>query len=288
MNDSARFEPLSRLTRLRYDQIRLFSKTLERLAFNGSARKLLASLGRSSRLAHVLVGFRRTFTTFAAAEQCISRYHVPSHEHPANVATHYQFSHSARTSDYPVLFHLQRFLGDVREVLDIGGSAGNLFYCYAQYLQYRSDLRWTVFEVPQNVRSGRAIATERGEQRLNFIDRLEQCTDADTVIISGSLHYFEALPSELMRHLKKTPKHVFINRTPVTDGPSAVTVQDAGTYYAMSPARILSRQTLLETMLTANYDLIDQWMVPDLKLRIPLDPGSSAPAYSGFYFRAKT
>jgi len=276
------------ITRLRYEQIRVFSKTLEKLSFNRGLRKLLASLGRHPRVAHILVGFRRTFGSFEEAQQCTRKYDVPSHEHPANVVTQHTFSEHARTSDYPVLFHLESLLGEVKRVLDIGGSAGNLFYCYSRYLPYPKSLRWTVFEVPQNVASGRQIASERGEQRLDFVDKLEQCTDADTVIISGSLHYFEALPPELTRHLERPPKHVFINRTPVIDGPSTVTVQDAGSYYAMSPARILSRSTLLESMAAANYDLVDEWMVPDLKLRIPLDPGSSAPAYSGFYFRART
>jgi hypothetical protein len=54
----------------------------------------------------------------------------------------------------------------------------------------------------------------------------------------------------------------------------------------MSPARILSRKTLLESMAGANYELVDEWKIPDLRLKIPLDPGSSASTYSGFYFRS--
>ena len=278
---------ISRFKRLRYNQIRIFSKLFERLSFSRHSRIILQTLGQNPRVAHVLVGFRRTFGSFAAAELCTRRYGVPSHEHPANVTTHRQFSESARSSDYPVLFHMQRTLGEIRNVLDIGGSAGNLFYCYSRYLDLPRELRWTVFEVPQNVASGREIAAERSEPRLLFVDRLEECADADTVILSGSLHYFEALPPELMRFLGRQPKHVFINRTPVIDGPSVVTVQDAGTYYAMSPAKILSRQTLFESMDAANFELIDEWIVPELKLRIPLDPASSATAYSGFYFRVR-
>jgi putative methyltransferase (TIGR04325 family) len=274
------------VARLRFNQIRVVSKTLETLSSHQGIGKVLGSLGRNPLVGHTLVGFRRSFMSFEEAQRCASRYHVPSHEHPGNITNHLSLAESPRTSDYPVLFHLQHLLHEIRSVLDIGGSAGNLFYCYGRYLPYPDDLSWTVFEVPQNVSRGRQLAQQRGERKLHFIDHLSGLSNADTVIISGSLHYFDALPPDLMRYLKRPPKHVFINRTPVIDGPSKVTIQDAGAYYAMSPARILSRKTLLESMAGANYELVDEWKIPDLRLKIPLDPGSSASTYSGFYFRS--
>ena len=284
---------LGRVTRLRYNQIRFLVKVFEKLSFHRAARTLFGSLGRNTLISHALVGFRRTFKTFEEAERCVRRYNVPSHEHPANISLHSSLNQAARASDYPVLFHLQRLLqaassqGGSGNVLDIGGSAGNLFYCYGQYLSYPRYLSWTVFEVPEHAASGRAIAEERGEHRLRFIDDLEDCRAANTVIISGSLHYFNALPGELIRFLDPPPMHLFINRTPVIDGPSVITIQDAGAYYAMSPARILSREDLIGSLAAANYHLVDEWSVPELRLIIPLDPSSSAPAYSGFYFRRR-
>ncbi len=286
--EESTLDEIGLIKRLRFGQIRIFSKWLEKLSSVRQSHFLLRSLGRSSLLAHALVGYRRSFDSFAAAESYIQRYNLLSHSHPSNVTMHMlHFSEAARVSDFPVLFYLQRILGEAKTVLDIGGSGGNLFYCYSHYLAFPETLRWTVFEVPGNVTRGRQIAAERGESRLHFVDNLDQCPEADVVIISGSLHYFDALPPELLQYLVRKPKHVFINRTPVIDGPSAITVQDAGWYYAMSPARILSRRALLDSMADARFDLVDEWIVPDLRLRIPLHPQSSASAYSGFYFRSR-
>lgn len=112
---------ISTTTRLRYNQIRLFSKVFEKLSFHSTTRRLFASIGRSTLLSHSLVGFRRTFDTFESAGRCVRRYKVPSHEHPANVAEHIHSNQVARASDYPVLFHLQQVIASVENVFDIGG-----------------------------------------------------------------------------------------------------------------------------------------------------------------------
>jgi putative methyltransferase (TIGR04325 family) len=182
---------------------------------------------------------------------------------------------------------MQRLMGEVKSVLDIGGSVGNLFYCYSRYLRYPPGFTWTVFEVPETVAAGRRLAQEKDERRLRFVDRIEACDSVDAVVISGALHYFEELPPELTRSLRRRPQHVFINRTPVIDGPSAITIQDHEQYFAISPARILSRGLLLQTMTDAGYELVDEWKAHELRLRIPLHPEASVPAYSGFYFRRK-
>ena len=278
---------ISPVTRLRFSQVRLFSRLFEKLSFHRTSRAVFGSLGKSTLVSHGLVGYRRSFPTFAAAQHCADRYNVPSHEHPENVTQHNRLNQTARPSDYSVLFYLQQILDGVHKVLDIGGSAGNLFYCYDHYLKLPTELCWTVFEVPENAVRGRAMAAERGESRLRFIDRLQDSTVADTVLISGALHYFEELPSELIRFLDPPPTHVFINRTPVIAAPTVVTLQDAYEYYAMAPARILSRDALLGSMAAANYDLVDEWAIPELHLSIPLDPKSSASYYSGFYFRRR-
>ena len=290
--------PLS--TRLRFSQIRLTAKVLTRLAALPGLKSLLTLLGGSSTIDRTLVGFRATFPTFAAARAYAARYAVPSHEHPGNVVTHLSLSEAIRPSDRPVLTHLREILhasGSLADasVLDIGGSAGNLFYSYTPHLDLppglsrtlSKTLSWTVFEVPENVLAGRELAAGLSASRLHFIDDLAACTHAGIVLISGSLHYFEALPPELIRHLDPPPKHIFINRTPVIDGPTSITIQDAVSYYAISPARILSRSVLLASMAAAGYELVDEWRVPDLKFPIPLHPRSSALFYSGFYFRQR-
>jgi putative methyltransferase (TIGR04325 family) len=280
-------QEISHFRRLRFKQIRVTASLFGKLSTRPIVGKLVEILGRNDFSSRALVGFRRIFPTFAAARAYASRYGVPSHEHPGNTVMHSEFNQRARSSDYPVLFYMQRYLGEIKSVLDIGGSAGNLFYCYDEYLKFRPDLRWTVNEGAANTRAGQRLAQERGEPRLHFIDNRADCSRADTVLISGSLHYFEELPPDLMRHLDPKPRHVFINRTPVIDGPTVITIQDAGAYYAISPARLLRRSTLIQAMEAANYDLVDEWTIDDLRFRIPLDPKRSAGFYSGFYFKLK-
>jgi putative methyltransferase (TIGR04325 family) len=278
---------LKSIERLRFNQIRFFSKTVVKIAQSPRAGAFRSLLGRIPSLDDLLFGFRRTFPSFEAANRYAAKYNVLSHEHPENIAEHARRAQFARPSDYPVLFYLQKLSCDLRSVLDIGGCVGNLFYAYSRCLQFPPDLQWTVFDLPETISEGRKIAAERPDARLGFVDRLEDCPAADAVVISGALHYMEALPPELMAGLKRQPRHLFINRAPVIDGPSAITLQDHEGRYALSAARILSRKVLLEAMAAANYELIDEWTVPELRLEIPLHPDASVSAYSGFYFRAK-
>ncbi|MBB5057845.1 putative methyltransferase (TIGR04325 family) [Granulicella aggregans] len=278
---------ISSITRLRFRQIRFLAKTLEHLSCHSQSRKILAALGSNSLLDHCLSGFRRTFSSFEEARLHAGKYRVPSHEHPDNISIHSYRTEEVRESDYPVLFHMQRLMGEVNSVLDIGGSIGNLFYGYSKYLSYPPGMTWTVCEVPDTIIAGSHLAQQRNEHRLRFVERIQDCDAVDAVIISGALHYFEQLPPALIEGLRRQPRHVFINRTPVIYGPSAFTIQDHEQYFAISPARVLSHEVLLEAMYRAGYELVDEWKANELRLHIPLHPEASVSAYSGFYFRMK-
>jgi putative methyltransferase (TIGR04325 family) len=275
----------SALKELRIRQIRVTARVCSRLSSEPGVGKILQAIGRSDLCSRVLVGYNKTFSSFEEARRYADRYRLSSHEHPMNVKSHLSFN--LRLSDYAVIFHLKCLRDEIRSVLDIGGSAGNLFYCYDKYLHYGPDFSWIVNDVPQNNAAGRRIANERGEPRLLFVDDLAECRRVDAVLISGALHYFDALPPELMSNLNPPPRHVFINRTPVIDGQSAITVQDSVWWPAIAPAKILSREKLLKVMDAANYELVDAWAIPDLRFRIPLHPEASVSSYSGFYFRSR-
>ncbi|WP_260706333.1 methyltransferase, TIGR04325 family [Edaphobacter flagellatus] len=281
-------EEVSSLTRLRFQQVRLTAHLCARLSRFGGTRSLFQTLGKNNLLEHALLGFNSIFPSFEAAKSYAKRYKVASHEHPGNTAVHLELNQAPRPSDYPVLFHMQNLLPEVHSVVDIGGSAGNLFYCYDRYLHFDPQFSWTVNDMPANNRIGARIAGEHHESRLHFVDELADCEPVDMVLISGALHYFELLPPEMMRALKRPPRHVIINRTPVIEGETTITIQDAGFYYAISPARLLSRKALMQSMSDADYEVVDEWTVPDLHFDIPLHPECSARYYSGFYFRLRS
>jgi putative methyltransferase (TIGR04325 family) len=278
---------ISSITRLRFRQIRFLAKTLERLSCQNRSNKLLSALGSNSFLDHSLTGFRRTFSSFEEARRQADKYRLPSHEHPGNISIHSYRTEEIQASDYPVLFHMQRFMAELNSVLDIGGSVGNLFYCYSKYLCYPPGMTWTVLEMPATVAAGLRVAEQRNEHRLRFVERIQDCDAADAVIISGALHYFDQLPPGLTEGLRRQPRHVLINRTPVIYGPTAFTIQDHEQYFAISPARVLSRDALWQAMHEAGYELVDEWKANELRLHIPFHPEASVSAYSGFYFRMK-
>jgi putative methyltransferase (TIGR04325 family) len=273
------------LLRIRIKQIRATAALMLLLQRIPSARSVVRLLGFSNLCAQVLVGYRRAFPNLKEAERCISSYGFPMQEHPDAVRNHLELAKRARPSDYAVLFYLRPITAECASVLDIGGNAGNLFYCYSQYLQLSSSLSWTVYELPEVAQSGRQLAAARSESRLRFITDLRECGAVDVMLISGALHYFDETPVSFLEHLPAKPRHIIVNRSPLSRGTSAVAIQDAGSYLAA--ARIIERDPLLRLMAAANYDLVDEWSAPELGLHLPLHPDLCVQAYSGFYFRLR-
>jgi putative methyltransferase (TIGR04325 family) len=268
--------------RVRTAQVRVTAGVLVPLSRQKMFAGILQGLGSIGVVERTLVGYRRGFTSRAVADDCVSRQGMASHSHPGAIDLHIGFAEKARPSDYPVLYHLGRLLPEVRRVVDVGGNAGNCFYCYAKYLTLSSDFSWNVFDIDAAVIAGRALAAARGESRLHFWSDLKECGSGDLVLISGALHYLEQMPPELLAGWASKPKHVLVNRCPVTHGEPIYGIQDAGAW--MTSAKVLSRKELLRAMAEAGYGLVDEWPVLELKLEFPLRPQNSVGAYSGFLF----
>jgi len=232
-----------------------------------------------------LLGFRRVFDSFAAAQACASRYIPAGHEHPDEIRYHTSITDTVRESDYPVLFHLAPLVPELRSVFDLGGNVGNLFYAYQTQLSFPKTLRWTVYDLPVKKPLAEKLAAERGETRVRITDTLADASGCDVFIASGSLHYFEPSLPELLRSLPKLPNHVFANRTPCSLGADLITVQDNRSYLA--PCKLHSRATLIAGMEALDYELVAEWPVHERRMQVPTHPDFCARTYSGFYFRRK-
>jgi hypothetical protein len=68
------------------------------------------------------------------AYTAVAPYSEMGHENPEHARLYLRRNATARGSDYPVLFHMQPILTDVRRIFDVGDNVGNLFYCYDKYL----------------------------------------------------------------------------------------------------------------------------------------------------------
>ena len=242
------------------------------------------AIGR--RIFDSLAGYRRVFPSLSEAGRVAASYINDSHGCGDDINRQMTQGLATRPSDYPVLYHLSTLMPEVRKLFDLGGNAGNLFYCYARYLNLPEDFVWSVHDVAPTVEFGRRLAQERGECRLWFADELTAMDGHDVLLASGSLHYVETPLPDLLRGLSRKPTHVFINRTPITTVQSVVTVQDVGTYQAA--CKTILRRELITGMEGMHYELIDQWSVPELSVRIPFYPEYSVREYSGLYFRMKT
>jgi len=272
--------------RLRLRQIRSLSHLLaltDRTRF-GSAIVRLATRWNPSRSAlDYLFGYRRVFDTLAEAKQTAAGFLSSSHEHSDNAVQHLRLAEHARPSDYPVLFHLERILPSLPVVFDLGGNVGNLFYCYSKYLRIPCHLEWIVQDIPELITAGREIAREKDETRLHFTASTASLVRADVLLASGSLHYFDSSIGEMLARFPRRPKHLILNRTPLTNGRPVVTVQDAGSYLAA--CKLFNKQAVLGELQAIGYELIDSWDVPELSVRIPCYPELSVPVYFGCYLK---
>lgn len=190
--------------------------------------------------------------------------------------------------DYPVLFWLHdAFEEGSRAILDIGGSIGNQYYAYRKYIHYPADLSWQVYELPAFVKIGRELAEARQAPQLSFTDALDaDRIEADIWIAAGAIEFIENLRlDDLLRRARKRPRHIFLNKLPLHDGPQCISTQNLGNG-SFSPHYVFNRQAYIAAIERTGYRLADSWGVPDRKFLVPGQPENSFDEYSGLYFVA--
>lgn len=227
------------------------------------------------------VGPMQPHATRAEAEAAARRFSGAGHDSPTNVALHLRLAESPRPSDYPAMLHLKSLLGG-GALTDLGGNAGNLFYLYARYLDLPADFVWTVQELPGVCAQGRAIAAARGETRLRFETDSALGPSTETLLVSGALHYWAEPLGALLDGAEARPRHVLVNRTPLSQGRTFHVVQDAGDF--LVAATIHDAAQLRADMAARGYQLVDSWRCEDLSLHTPLADDWPC-AYQGFYWR---
>ena len=190
-----------------------------------------------------------------------------------------------RVSDYPVVYWLSRLLpGGVREVFDLGGHIGVTYYGLSRYLDYPSDLRWIIHDVPAVMQAGREWALEHDPQRrLEFAASSDAASGRDLLFTAGALQYLDYTLPELIEALPKPPRHVLVNMVPMHPSRSFFTLQNLGV--ATCPYRIAAVPEFIDAMHALGYEVIDRWESFERQLRIPFTEGVAVDRYYGFYFR---
>ena len=186
------------------------------------------------------------------------------------------------TTDYPVLFWLQKIIGPQTCVFDWGGHVGVSYYAYRNLLDWPANASWVVCDVPAVVDQGKLMAEERGETALSFTTEIESMDGCGVILASGSLQYIEQDLSDLLSTLTDPPAHLIINLLPVHAQFEFVTLQNIGTAYC--PYRIFKNDKFVQSLVDIGYSLVDRWENPEKSCFIPFDEEYSVEPYSGFYF----
>ena len=186
--------------------------------------------------------------------------------------------------DYPAALWLARSLHEGhRGIADLGGSVGIKFYAFSRVVDYPSDMRWTVIEVPAVVKAGVELSdTHGGGPRLMFCESRAAIDGAETLIASGSLQYLPRTLADILRSWEAMPRRIIVNATPLHESRSFYTLNSIGT--AFCPYRVSSRAEFVAELSDLGYSLRDEWRRAGKLLRLPFDPGYGDVPYCGFCF----
>ena len=189
--------------------------------------------------------FSGVYPSFAAANAAIPPDRNNSYDNPES-ATFLGYKSSIRSSDYPVLFWLEKLLPHNPRVFDFGGYLGISYYSFQKLLQYPENLQWTIYDVPAVAAAGAKLAEEKGTGRqLAFTTDVERAQEFPLFLSFGSLQFPEAAFAEIFSKFPKLPAHVLINKLPFTDRETFYTLHNMGP--ALAPYRVANRDEFLQS-----------------------------------------
>jgi len=226
--------------------------------------------------------FRGVYRSFAEAEAEIPPGEPVGYDHAALAGMYRHRMEKANQSDYAVLFWMKGLLDASSLVFDFGGHVGVAFHGWRSYLAYPAGMRWRVYDVPAITQVGAALARERPSEGLEFTSELGDARGCSIFLAAGSLQYVEASLPSLLGQIGALPRHLIVNKLPVYDGASFVTVQSTGR--AFHAYRIYNRAEFVGEVTALGYRLVDDWANREQHCEIPFTRGRDIDAYSGYYF----
>lgn len=224
------------------------------------------------------------FTSFAAANTYISQRAKPT----GFILDHRKWLGQYTTlnnHDYPVVFWLSRLLATSahKTVVDFGGSVGASYYMFRKFIDMPADLSWTVIELGEAVQLGRKIAAERGARALVFTLDSGAIRGAYIFLAAGVAHYLEEPLGSLLKRNAPLPRHLIINKFPLSPKKSFVTIERSGGN-GLYPCRVQSEPSLIAELGALGYELKDSWKCLEHKMQIMDNPQYSLAYYQGLLF----
>ena len=99
----------------------------------------------------------------------------------------------------------------------MGGMCRQSLLLLCDYLPLGTDAIWTVYDLPENIRLGRAMASDRNACNLQFTYDMQKADKVYLLIVSGSLHYFDKPLPEFIENIKQRPRYIPIKCSWATD-----------------------------------------------------------------------
>lgn len=226
--------------------------------------------------------FRGVYQSFAEAAATVPADALVGYDHIELAALYRHRMDKANQSDYAALFWLKGILDERSFVFDFGGHVGVSYHGWRNYLDYRPGLRWLVEDVPAIVKVGAELARERPSAGLEFTSDVADARGCDVFFAAGSLQYVDESLPDMLRRIGPLPRHLIINKVPMYDGESFVTVQSTGR--AFHAYRIYNRDELVASVTALGYRAVDDWANREQHCEIPFTRGRDIDAYSGYYF----
>ncbi len=187
-------------------------------------------------------------------------------------------------STYPVLFWLSRLYGDNSALVDVGGSIGLTYYAYRKYAPIPAGSTWTVVEMPKMCEQGSRIAERERAAGLRFTTDPARAGRADLLLSAGALQFMERSLPGLLENLPARPRHILLNKLPITSQPDCWTLHNYGP--AVTPQRLFNDRSFLAYFEGHGYRLRDRWEVEDLDCLVPFHPDRFIRRFSGFLFES--
>ncbi len=157
--------------------------------------------------------------------------------------------------DYPVLYWLKRLSPEINRVIDAGGHVGVKYRAFAPYLEL-DQIHWIVYDLPAQVRAGRAEARPE-DKTLSFI----------------------------VSRLRRRPRYILLNKVATRDGPTVVTLENFR--LAEVPYHIRNAREVPDALDALGYDIVDSWIIDSIAHRIDTHPELGASVSRGYAARLR-
>jgi putative methyltransferase (TIGR04325 family) len=226
--------------------------------------------------------YHGVYPSFAEAQKSIPPGQKVGFDHAALAGMYRDRMLKACQSDYAVLYWLRRILEPTSVVFDFGGHVGISYHGWRSYLDYPPGLRWTVYDLPAITRVGEEVARARPSAGLSFTNDLREAKDCTVFLTAGSLQFLERSLPSLLEEAGCRPRHIIVNKMPLYEGKSFVTVQSAGK--AFHPYQISNRSEFTSGITALGYRVVDDWMNAEQSCKVPFTRDKEIKAYSGYYF----